>query len=139
MLQPRVMNLNGVVEDMGKLLPRLIGEDVELGIRTAPDLGTIRADASQMEQIIMNLAVNARDAMPTGGRLHHRNFERRAGPHVQHHTSDRQAGAICAARRFGYWHEEWMRRRRRTFSSRSLRRKNPAKGRDSVSRLCMAL
>ena len=68
-LQPRVMNLNGVVEDMGKLLPRLIGEDIELGIRTAPDLGAIRADASQMEQIIMNLAVNARDAMPAGGRL----------------------------------------------------------------------
>ncbi len=68
-LQPRVMNLNGVVEDMGKLLPRLIGEDVDLGIRTAPDLGAIRADASQMEQMIMNLAVNARDAMPIGGRL----------------------------------------------------------------------
>ena len=68
-LQPRVMSLNGVVEDMGKLLPRLIGEDVELGIRMAQDLGKIRADASQMEQIIMNLAVNARDAMPTGGRL----------------------------------------------------------------------
>ncbi len=68
-LQPRVMNLNGVVEDMGKLLPRLIGEDVELGIRMAQDLGKIRVDASQMEQIIMNLAVNARDAMPAGGRL----------------------------------------------------------------------
>jgi len=68
-LQPRVMNLNGVVDDMGKLLPRLIGEDIDLGIRTAPDLGAIRADASQMEQIIMNLAVNARDAMPAGGRL----------------------------------------------------------------------
>ena len=68
-LQPRVMNLNGVVEDMGRLLPRLIGEDVELEIRTAADLGSTRADASQMEQIIMNLAVNARDAMPTGGRL----------------------------------------------------------------------
>ncbi|HEY2545862.1 MAG TPA: ATP-binding protein, partial [Candidatus Acidoferrum sp.] len=68
-LQPRVMNLNGVVDDMGKLLPRLIGEDIELGIRTAKDLGAIRADASQMEQIIMNLAVNARDAMPAGGRL----------------------------------------------------------------------
>ncbi|MGC1491057.1 MAG: PAS domain S-box protein [Candidatus Acidiferrum sp.] len=68
-LQPRVMNLNGVVEDMGKLLPRLIGEDVELAIRTAPNLGTIRVDASQMEQMIMNLAVNARDAMPKGGRL----------------------------------------------------------------------
>jgi two-component system, cell cycle sensor histidine kinase and response regulator CckA len=68
-LQPRVMNLNGVVEDMGKLLPRLIGEDVELAIRTGWDLGAIRADASQMEQVIMNLAVNARDAMPSGGRL----------------------------------------------------------------------
>jgi PAS domain S-box-containing protein len=68
-LQPRVINLNSVVEEMGKLLPRLIGEDVELRIQTARDLGTIRADASQMEQIIMNLVVNARDAMPKGGRL----------------------------------------------------------------------
>jgi two-component system cell cycle sensor histidine kinase/response regulator CckA len=68
-LQPRVMRLNGVVEDMGKLLPRLIGEDVELVIRTEQSLGAIRADASQMEQMIMNLAVNARDAMPSGGRL----------------------------------------------------------------------
>jgi two-component system cell cycle sensor histidine kinase/response regulator CckA len=68
-LQPRVINLNSVVEEMGKLIPRLIGEDVELVVRTATDLGAIRADASQMEQIIMNLAVNARDAMPNGGRL----------------------------------------------------------------------
>jgi PAS domain S-box-containing protein len=68
-LQPRVMNLNTVVEEMGKLIPRLIGEDVELILRTASDLGAIRADASQMEQVIMNLAVNARDAMPEGGRL----------------------------------------------------------------------
>ncbi len=69
LLQPRVMNLNGVVEDMGRLLPRLIGEDIELVMRTAEDLGATRADASQMEQVIMNLAVNARDAMPSGGRL----------------------------------------------------------------------
>ena len=68
-LQPRAMNLNGIVEDMGNLLPRLIGEDVELLIRTSSALGTIRADASQMEQVIMNLAVNARDAMPGGGKL----------------------------------------------------------------------
>ena len=68
-LQPRPMNLNTVVDEMGKLLPRLIGEDVELLVRTAPHLGTIRADASQMEQIIMNLAVNSRDAMPSGGKL----------------------------------------------------------------------
>src|SRR5882762_653856 len=68
-LQPRVMNLNEVVEDMGRLLPRLIGEDIELEIRTAKNLGAIKADASQMEQVIMNLVVNARDAMPNGGRL----------------------------------------------------------------------
>ena len=68
-LQPRVIDINDVVEEMGKLLPRLIGEDVELVLRTAPGLGAIRADASQMEQVIMNLAVNARDAMPGGGRL----------------------------------------------------------------------
>jgi two-component system cell cycle sensor histidine kinase/response regulator CckA len=68
-LQPTVMNLNGIVQDMGNLLPRLIGEDVELVIRPSAALGTIRADASQMEQVIMNLAVNARDAMPGGGKL----------------------------------------------------------------------
>jgi two-component system cell cycle sensor histidine kinase/response regulator CckA len=68
-LQPHIMSLNHVVEEMGRLLPRLIGEDVELVIRRAEDLGAIRADASQMEQVIMNLAVNARDAMPNGGRL----------------------------------------------------------------------
>jgi len=68
-LQPRSISLNAIVEEMGKLIPRLIGEDIELAIHTSPDLGTIRADASQMEQIIMNLAVNARDAMPKGGKL----------------------------------------------------------------------
>jgi hypothetical protein len=68
-LQPQVMNLNTIVEEMGKLLPRLIGEDIELAIHTASDLGMIRADASQMEQVLMNLAVNARDAMPNGGKL----------------------------------------------------------------------
>ena len=68
-LQPQVINVNSIVEEMGKLLPRLIGEDIELVVRADPELGTIRADASQMEQIIMNLAVNARDAMPNGGKL----------------------------------------------------------------------
>lgn len=68
-LQPRAMNLNSIVEGMGNLLPRLIGEDIELVIRPSASLGTIRADASQMEQILMNLAVNARDAMPGGGKL----------------------------------------------------------------------
>jgi CheY-like chemotaxis protein len=68
-LQPQVINLNSVVEEMGKLLPRLIGEDIELILRTDQKVGSIRADASQMEQVLMNLAVNARDAMPGGGKL----------------------------------------------------------------------
>ena len=68
-LQPQITNLNSVVEEMGKLLPRLIGEDIELILRPGQQLGAIRADASQMEQVIMNLAVNSRDAMPTGGKL----------------------------------------------------------------------
>jgi PAS domain S-box-containing protein len=68
-LQPQIINLNSIVHEMGKLLPRLIGEDLELLIRTDDHLGTVRADASQMEQVIMNLVVNARDAMPNGGKL----------------------------------------------------------------------
>ncbi len=85
-LQPRVLVLNEIVEEMGKLLPRLIGEDIELVIRTAPDLGTIRADRSQMEQVLMNLAVNARDAMPSGGRLTIEtcNADLDAGYHAKH-------------------------------------------------------
>jgi two-component system cell cycle sensor histidine kinase/response regulator CckA len=68
-LQPQVINLNSIVEEMGKLLPRLIGEDIDLVMRSSGNLGAIRADASQMEQVIMNLAVNARDAMAGGGKL----------------------------------------------------------------------
>jgi two-component system cell cycle sensor histidine kinase/response regulator CckA len=68
-LQPRVLDLNIVVADMDKLLRRLIGEDVELRTRPDPQLGSVSADPGQLGQIIMNLAVNARDAMPAGGRL----------------------------------------------------------------------
>lgn len=68
-LQPQIINLNSIVEEMGRLLPRLIGEDIDLVVRMEKSLGTVRADASQMEQVLMNLAVNARDAMPNGGKL----------------------------------------------------------------------
>jgi len=68
-LQPVVFNLNLVVSEMDKMLHRLIGEDIEITTELAPNLANIRADRSQVEQIVMNLAVNARDAMPTGGRL----------------------------------------------------------------------
>jgi PAS domain S-box-containing protein len=68
-LQLKTVNLNKVLTDIEKLLRRLIGEDVELRASYAPDLGLVRVDTGQIEQVIMNLAVNARDAMPKGGRL----------------------------------------------------------------------
>lgn len=68
-LQPRLLDLNHVVTDMVKLLHRLIGEHITLATTLDPELGRVKADPSQMEQVILNLAVNARDAMPTGGTL----------------------------------------------------------------------
>jgi two-component system cell cycle sensor histidine kinase/response regulator CckA len=68
-MQPRVINLNGVVIDMDRMLRRLIGEDIDLSTFIDQDLGLVKADPGQIEQILMNLAVNARDAMPNGGKL----------------------------------------------------------------------
>jgi PAS domain S-box-containing protein len=68
-LMPRVVDLNTIVSEMDPMLRRLIGEDLRLVSSLRPDLDRVRVDPSQMEQIIMNLAVNARDAMPGGGRL----------------------------------------------------------------------
>jgi two-component system cell cycle sensor histidine kinase/response regulator CckA len=69
MLAPKILNVQSVVAEMEKILRRLIGEDIQLETSSAPDLGLVKADRSQIEQVILNLAVNARDAMPQGGRL----------------------------------------------------------------------
>ena len=69
MLAPSVISIQAVVADMEKILRRLIGEDIQLETSSAADLWMVKADRSQIEQVIMNLAVNARDAMPQGGRL----------------------------------------------------------------------
>ena len=69
LLQPQVLDLSVVVANVQKMLGRLIGEDVELVTATGPTLGRVKADPVQLEQVLLNLAVNARDAMPRGGRL----------------------------------------------------------------------
>jgi CheY-like chemotaxis protein len=68
-ISPRVLDLNESVTRMHGMLHRLLGEDIELRLTAAPDLGLVRFDPNQSEQILINLAVNARDAMPDGGRL----------------------------------------------------------------------
>jgi PAS domain S-box-containing protein len=104
-LAPRVVDLNECVTELDKMLTRLIGEDVEFRTRLDPDLGKIKADPGQVQQVIMNLALNARDAMPLGGMLTvetenvylDRGYaanhpEATAGPHVRLTVTDTGTG-----------------------------------------------
>ena len=68
-LEPKVLDLNAVIVDVKKMLDRMIGEDVQMTTRLEPNLSHIKTDQGQIEQVLMNLAVNARDAMPRGGKL----------------------------------------------------------------------
>ncbi len=93
-IEPRVVSLNAVVEGLQKILRRVIGEDIELTATLAPDLGAVRGDIGQLEQVLMNLAVNARDAMPTGGQL---TIETAS---VEHDPGDGPDRGTAAPRRF---------------------------------------
>jgi PAS domain S-box-containing protein len=68
-IEPKILDMNAVFTDMERMLRRIIGEDIELISKGTPGIGRVRADLGMIEQVIMNLAVNARDAMPTGGKL----------------------------------------------------------------------
>jgi two-component system cell cycle sensor histidine kinase/response regulator CckA len=104
-VEPKVLDLNDNLAGMEKMLRRILGEDVELAFVPAPKLGRIRADPGNVEQVIMNLVVNARDAMPTGGQLTietsnvdldddyaSRHLGARAGPHVMLAVTDTGTG-----------------------------------------------
>jgi two-component system cell cycle sensor histidine kinase/response regulator CckA len=110
-LQPKSLNLNRVVENLGKMLHRLLGEDIELSIVAEPSLWRVMADPGQLGQVILNLAVNARDAMPRGGRLVLKTAnvdldeayaavhdQVQSGPHVLLSVSDTGCGMDAATR-----------------------------------------
>jgi nitrogen-specific signal transduction histidine kinase/FixJ family two-component response regulator len=104
-MQLSILNLNDLVEEVSKMFQRVLGEDIQLELRLAPKLGSVLADPDQIEQTLMSLAINARDAMPNGGRLtietanvrldqeyagQHHNVQ--PGPHVMFSVSDTGCG-----------------------------------------------
>jgi PAS domain S-box-containing protein len=108
-IEPKVLDLRTVVSDVDRMLRRIIGEDIELVVTAAADAGAVKADPGQVEQVLMNLVVNARDAMPRGGRLtieirnveldesYTRTYaEARPGPHVLLAVSDTGCGMDSA-------------------------------------------
>ena len=107
-LQPKVLDLNEAVADVEKMLARVIGEDIELIASLHPSLMTVKADPGQIEQVLMNLAINARDAMPHGGRIsmetanveitaeQGRDLELPAGPYVMLRVTDSGHGIDSA-------------------------------------------
>ena len=109
-LQPKVLDLNIVVSDLDKMLRRLIGEDIDLLTLTDPNLGKVKADPGQIEQVLLNLVVNARDAMREGGKLtietrnvelskdYGRLFANPSGPYIMLAVSDTGCGIDAATR-----------------------------------------
>jgi PAS domain S-box-containing protein len=91
--EPAVLDLNAIVSETGNLLQRLIGNHIEIVLKLYPELGRIKGDQSQIEQALMNLAVNARDAMPQGGRLTLETANVELGPHDSRHRLILAAGS----------------------------------------------
>jgi PAS domain S-box-containing protein len=111
LLEPRVLDLNGLISGMREMLTRVIGEDVELRYALSAQLGRVKVDVGQLEQVVLNLVVNARDAMPKGGRLtietaqvmfdreySETHAEVTPGPHIMLAVSDTGVGMDRATR-----------------------------------------
>ena len=98
-LEPRVIDLNQIVDAMKPMLGRLLREDIELTVLTAHPAGRVFVDPGQIEQVLMNLAVNARDAMPDGGKLTFETSNVSVELGVTRQARRRRAGALCNGRR----------------------------------------
>lgn len=111
-LVPEIVRLNTIIANMSKMLRRLLGADVALVERLAPDLELVKADVSQIEQVILNLAVNARDAMPTGGTLTVEAFNMQIDEEVAARNAEIRPGryAVLAVRDTGCGMDENVRR-----------------------------
>jgi signal transduction histidine kinase len=123
LLEPTVLKINSVLEDMDDILRRVLGEDIVLELRPDPDLGWVKVDRGQLQQIILNLAGNARDAMPQGGvyALKRGTFPSSMAPRSRR-LSLRQVIILrssCEIRG-----KAWIRKRVRASSSRFLRPRN---------------
>ena len=137
-LQPKVLDVNALVEDIGKLLKRLIPEDIEVIFRTEESLGRVKADASQLEQVLLNLTVNARDAMPQGGKLTIETQNVTVSAELARTRPVDRAGRLCEARRNRYREQAWMPKRKLISSSRFSRLRSPARERVWALRRFMA-
>ena len=91
-LEPKVLDLNAIVADLQKMLQRLIGADIEFIVALDPEIARVKADPGQIEQVLMNLAVNARDAMPGGGKLTVQTAQVRLDEEQARHHSELTAG-----------------------------------------------
>src|SRR5581483_5309558 len=136
-LQPRVVELRRVVGDISTLLRRLLGSIVEYRLRLPPEPLWVRADESQLEQVVLNLVINARDAMPNGGVVT-AELDRVAGdsPAVRRHPAMPPSNtSACASATPA---SAWTRPRKRASSSRFSPPRSWAKAPDSGSRRSMA-
>ena len=137
-LQPEVVDVNAIVEEYAGMLRRMLGEEIELMTKLEPDLNAVEVDPGQLGQVLTNLAVNARDAMPDGGVLTigTNNVELEKAPPFSARIA--RAAAPTSSSPSPIWAREYRRKRASTSSSPSSPPRSPARGRGSVWPPCSA-